>query len=210
MEKNKLVFILGLIIFILYGIYSYTSDVLDYINDSIILSIILIILFFLRNALKLTPFSFLLIIIASAIHLSGVFGFYNISPLPIQYDHFTHFIGLFAVSILLFNFFKKYFSGSGLNNFLILIMIILASLGLGSVIEQAEFLGFLKFGTGEGFLKFGGLGDTLTEGQLRDIDLIGGGWINTMWDLIFNFLGSLFGAIFMYVKYLYKKNEKRP
>ena len=91
-------------------------------------------------------------------------------------------------------------------------MIVLSSLGIGSLIETSEFLGFLKFGFGEGFLKFGGLGDTpLTESTLRDLDIIGGGWINTMWDLFYNTLGSLFGAIFMYVLYLYKnKNDKKP
>ena len=89
-----------------------------------------------------------------------------------------------------------------------MIIIFLAALGVGSLIEETEFLGFLKFGTGEGLLKFGGLGDTpLNDEMLRDIDIIGGGWINTMWDLTYNSLGALFGVIFMYTIYLYKKDD---
>lgn len=207
----KIIYFLGIAIFILFAIYAYFSNVKDYINDSIILIILLSLIYLLRKYLDFTQSIFILLIIGFISHNLGVFGFYNVSPIPIQYDHITHFIGLFAVSTLFFNFFKKYFSDNKINNVLILIIIILATLGVGSLIETAEFLGFLKFGFGEGFLKFGGLGDTpLTEEVLRDIDLIGGGWVNTMWDLVYNALGALFGVTFMYILYLYKnKNDKR-
>ena len=90
-----------------------------------------------------------------------------------------------------------------------LLIILLASIGVGALVEQLEFLGFLKFGFGDGLLRFGGLGDTpLTEETLRDIDLIGGGWINTMWDLIYNFIGALLGTILMYLIYLFKKDNE--
>ncbi len=198
-KQIKIIYLLGILLFILFAFYAYSSNVKEYINDSIILIILLTTLYFLRKQFTLSPTIFIILILAMASHDAGVFGFYSNSPIPIQYDHFTHFIGMFAVSLLIFNLFKKYFSSSKLNNVLILIMVILASLGIGSLIESIEYLGFLKFGTGPGLLKFGGLGDTITEETLRDIDLIGGGWINTMEDLIYNFLGAFLGTILMYV-----------
>ena len=207
-KQIKIIYVIGVIIFLLFVVYSFLSNVKDYINDSIILLILITLIFLLRKHFDLSSLTFILLIVAFISHNSGVFGFYNNSPLPIQYDHFTHFIGLFSISVLFFNFFKKYFSANKTNNILILLMILLASLGIGAVVEEVEFLGFLKFGTGDGFLKFGGLGDTqLTEQNIRDIDIIGGGWINTMWDLIYNFLGALVGVIFMYLLYLYKNRK---
>lgn len=204
------IYISGIIIFILFSFYAYFFNVKDYINDSIIAIFLVSLVYFFKKHINLYNYSFILLILGLVSHLSGVFGFYSLSPLPIQYDHFTHFLGLFAVSILFFNFFKKYFSENKKNNFLILVAILLVSLGIGSLIEEIEFLGFLEFGTGEGLLKFGGLGDTpLNEKVLRDIDIIGGGWINTMWDLTYNFLGALSGVIFMYFYYLYKRKMIR-
>ena len=63
--------------------------------------------------------------------------------------------------------------------FVLILIIILASLGIGAVIEQTEYIGFLKFGEGSGLLRVGGLGDTqLNEDNLRAMDIVGGGWIN--------------------------------
>ncbi len=208
MDKNKLIFILGLIIFIFFGIYSYYSNVKDYINDSIFFSVILILLFFIRKKINLTPISFSLLILALLSHLSGVFGFYNNSPILIQYDHFTHFIGLFATSILIYNLMEKYFTKNKYSNFFIILIIFFTSLGIGSLIEQVEYIGYLKFGTGAGLFKFGGLGDTIiNEENLRDIDIIGGGWINTMLDLNYNFIGSLAGIIFIYLINKFKQRK---
>ncbi|MBI2499403.1 hypothetical protein HYV88_04135 [Candidatus Woesearchaeota archaeon] len=209
MQSNRsltAIYFFSIILFTIFSFYAYFSNVKDYINDSIIAIILVSIVFFLKKHINLYNYSFILLILGLVSHLSGVFGFYSSSPLLIQYDHFTHFLGLFAVSVIFFNFFKKFFSENKINNFLILIVIFLTSLGIGSLIEETEFLGFLKFGTGEGLLKFGGLGDTPSnEGMLRDIDVLGGGWINTMWDLVYNSLGALFGVIFMYIVYIYKR-----
>jgi len=211
MQSNRsliAIYLFSIILFILFSFYAYFSNVKDYINDSIIAIVLVSIVFFLKKHINLYNYSFILLILGIVSHLSGVFGFYSSSPLLIQYDHLTHFLGLFAVSIIFFNFLKKFFSENKINNILIMIIIFLAALGVGSLIEETEFLGFLKFGTGEGLLKFGGLGDTpLNDEMLRDIDIIGGGWINTMWDLTYNSLGALFGVIFMYTIYLYKKDD---
>ena len=208
MKYNKLLFILGIIIFILIIVYSYTSQVTEYIGDAIISIAIITIVLFLRKHLNLTSSTFLLLILALTLHNLGVFGFYNISPLKVQYDHITHFVWLFPVSLIVFNFFKPYFSNNKLKNLLLLLFILTSSLGVGALIEQTEYIGYLKFGTGPGLLRFGGLGDTFNEENLRAMDIIGGGWINTMLDLNYNFLGALFGVILMYFTSLIYKNGR--
>jgi len=200
-KQIKIVYFLGLLIFVFFAFYSYYFGLKEYINDSVIAMILISIVYFFRKHLNLTSVSLVLLILGIGSHVAGVFGFYGASPIGVQYDHFTHFLGIFAVSIVLFNFFKKFFSDSRVNNFLILVMILFCSLGVGSLIEQTEYLGYLKFGAGPGLLKFGGLGDTpFDEENLRAMDVIGGGWLNTMVDLNYNFLGGLIGVLFMYYR----------
>ena len=201
MEKPKLIVtIVGIVIFLFYGLYSYTSGVTDYIADSFIFAVVLVILFALSKKINITSTGLILIILSSILHLSGVFGWYNKSPFPIQYDHLTHLVGFFAVSVMLYQAFEKNFTKSKFNNFSILFIILFSSLGIGAFIEQTEYFGYLKFGTGAGLLRFGGLGDTvLNEENLRAMDIIGGGWINTMLDLNYNFIGAVSGIILMHL-----------
>ena len=198
--KSKLIYITGIIFFILIIIYSYASNVNEYVLDSVISIVTITLIFLIRKHINLTNISFFLLILALLFHDFGVFGFYNKTPILIQYDHFTHFFGLFAVSILIFNIFKQFFKKSKITNLILILFVFISSLGIGSLIEQTEYLGYLRFGTGQGLLKFGGLGDTpFDDKNLRAMDIIGGGWINTMLDLNYNFLGALIGTITMYL-----------
>ena len=206
-DKNLLAYIIGILTFSAFITYSTAINFFEYIPDSIIFIVLISIIYFFRKSLNLNPISFFLLIIALASHNAGVFGWYNISPLPIQYDHFTHFIGLFSVSLVIFNALKKYFTKNKVTNFLLMLMIFFASLGIGALVEQTEYIGYLQFGTGAGLLKFGGLGDTPGEGDLRQMDIIGGGWINAMTDLNYNFLGALVGIILMYFTNKYKSKK---
>ncbi|MEK6847051.1 MAG: hypothetical protein AABY16_02700 [Nanoarchaeota archaeon] len=210
MRKSiNIISIIGALIFLLYAYYSYSSGETAYISDSFIFIGALLVLYFLRRKFDISELSFILVIIASVLHLSGVFGWYNQSPFIIQYDHLTHLVGLFAIAAVVFDIMKIYFGKSKFTNFMLLAMMFLASLGIGSVVEQVEYIGYLKFGTGAGLLRFGGLGDTvLNDENLRAMDIIGGGWINTMLDLNYNFLGALFGILFMYIANKFKLNKK--
>lgn len=199
MEKTKLIItISGIVIFLFYGLYSYISGVTDYIADSFIFAVILVILFAISKKINISSTGLILIIISSILHLSGVFGWYNKSPFPMQYDHLTHLVGLFAISVTLYQAFEKNFTKSRFHNFSLLLIILFSSLGIGAFIEQTEYLGYLRFGTGAGLLRFGGLGDTtVNEENLRAMDIIGGGWVNTMLDLNYNFIGAISGIILM-------------
>ena len=207
-NKNFPVLIIGYLVFIFYILASYYLNVTEYVGDSIIAIILLTIIFFFGKNLRLNriPFSFL--IMALALHTSGVFGWYGASPFFIQYDHITHFVGLLVVSILVYNFLSQYFTKNKVHNFIILVMILLVSLGIGSLVEEIEYIGYLKLGTGQGLLRFGGLGDTpFDDENLRAMDIQGGGWINTMIDLNYNFIGALSGTLLMYLINKFKSNK---
>ncbi|MEK6854815.1 MAG: hypothetical protein AABX73_01195 [Nanoarchaeota archaeon] len=211
MKKSiNIIFVIGVIIFLAYAYYSYSSGVTEYISDSFIFVGVLLGLYLLRWKFDISELSFILVIVASMLHLSGVFGWYNQSPFIIQYDHLTHIVGLFGIAAVVFDIMKIYLVKSKFVNFMLLAMMFLASLGIGSVVEQIEYLGYLKLGTGAGLLRFGGLGDTVfNEEILRAMDIIGGGWINTMLDLNYNFIGAFIGILFMYSVNKFKLNKKR-
>ncbi len=200
MKQNKLIFILGIVLFLIIAFYSYISQITEYISDALISIAIIVFVFLVRKQLNLTHTSFILLILALLFHDFGVFGFYNVSPILIQYDHFTHFFGLFAISVIIFNLLKQQFTNSKLANLLLIFIMFTSSLGIGSLVEQVEYIGYLKFGTGPGLLRFGGYGDTpFNEADLRAMDIVGGGWINTMLDLNYNFIGAFAGILVMYL-----------
>ena len=84
----------------------------------------------------------------------------------------------------------------------ILVIMMFATMGVGSLVEMTEFWGYLYLGEGDGVLFFGG-GDT--DPVL--INEVGGGWINAMEDLVNNFLGGLLAIIIFIFVNLTKPSE---
>ena len=207
--KSKLIYLIGVLLFILIIIYSYSTNDQEYVLDAVISIIIISFVFFIRKHLNLTNIGVSLLIASLLFHDFGMFGFYNKTPIIMQYDHFTHLFGMFAVSVVIFSMFKQFFKKSRMINFILILFIFVSTLGIGSLIEQIEYIGYLRFGTGQGLLRFGGLGDTpFDEKNLRAMDIVGGGWINTMLDLNYNFLGAFIGTTLMYLinKFKLKKH----
>ena len=180
--KNKLIFlgIFSQVAFLFYGFLA--SEYGYYFENS--LTIFLIILLDLKwDKMKINNWTFGLVLTFFSLHASGIFGFYNISPFPIPFDWILHFFGMFVLSIVLLNWLG--------TNAVTCSLVILAVLGVGSLIETTEYIGYLGLGEGEGLLFYG-------SGDIDDINYVGGGWINTMVDLIFNTLGALIGLfVFM-------------
>ena len=193
---KKGIFIAGLTVFLLLIIYSIVVKKIDYINDSIFFIVLISIAYYYYEKLKLTKTTFMLLIIALALHNFGVFGWYGQTPIIIQYDHVTHFIGMLAVAAMIYNILSFKFPKPSTKA--VVIVTILATMGVGAFIEQIEFLGFLSFGEGDGLFYFGGAGDVGVGGfgqlELPNFDAIGGGYINTLWDLTYNFLGAIAGT----------------
>ena len=84
------------------------------------------------------------------------------------------------------------------NNIFLLFIVLLVSLGIGSLIENLEFGGYLFLGEGEGGLYFGE-GDAAPGVDTDMRNIAGGGWFNAMWDLVFNLLGALAAIIAMLI-----------
>ncbi len=169
------------LVFLLFIPRTLSLGVPEYVFDNIIAVFFMIFFFLLRRFFSLHPLTYFLVFVAFLLNSLGMFGFYNQSPLPIQWDHVDHFYGFFAVTFLLWPLFFDAFKKK--NLFTASLFLLLAVLGTGVTIEYIEFVGFLVAGQGEGVLGQG-LGDTQTEfGSSL--------WMNTMLDLIFNLLGNL-------------------
>ncbi len=190
-KKPYLAYFVSLLVFFIFIVIAYTTNVRDYINDSILIIVLLSLLFFGYYSFKLKPWIYLTIAFAFAMHNLGVFGYYNVSPVVFQWDHITHLIGEFSAGAFVYN----YMQASGffknkkrMDKFNLICLAILAAMGFGVFVEFIEFIGYFVVGDGLGI--FGhGLGDINTE-------FINNEWFNTMFDLMYNFFGSLIGVLF--------------
>ena len=110
-------------------------------------------------------------------------GLYATNPLGIRFDHYMHFAAGFTIAIITDRIFNE-----RLNKIKRFILLIVFSLGIGAVGEIVEWLGYSILGSGEGFFRYG-VGD---EGE----------WRNLIFDMVFNF----FGSVAMAVPTLFRKN----
>lgn len=190
MNLRKLVAGLGIASFLVLIPLSLLNGTSGFIPELIIFAAITGALYFCFETLRLNVPIYSLVILSMLLHGFGVLGYYAVSPIPVQWDHVTHF-ALFSWGLMFFRFFEQWMDSRVFSrrNVLLLCAVFLAASGIGAVIELSEFLGYLQLGFGEGAFAFGpgdGLG---TDGDV--IANLGGGWINTGWDLIFNTLGIL-------------------
>jgi len=193
------ILVTAFLIFITFIPLGILSEVHGFIPDAFIFMGLSLFYYFTYNFWGLNPPMFTLLIIAHILHMGGTFGWYHISPLPIQWDHITHFFGSIPFTLLFFSYFRKawdkrFFTGA---NFIRLIIIFFAAMGVGQLVEASEFWGYLSFGFGDGTFMFGpGDGVAGKEGA-ELIDALGGGWINEGWDITYNFLGTVAGMLIM-------------
>ncbi|MBI2672393.1 DUF2238 domain-containing protein [Candidatus Woesearchaeota archaeon] len=196
MKKETYIYILAVLAFCFIIIYSILSKTFYYIADSATSIIVITILFLLYHKFNLNKTIFILIFLAMLFHNLGIFGFYGNSPFPFPYDNLTHFVGGFSLSIFFINYIKTFFKKSRTEKAILILIAVLAALGIGSIIEMTEYIGYLTLGQGEGFLYFGGTGDVTGDYNL------GGAWINSSVDMLFNLIGALSGLI---VYFIYKR-----
>lgn len=186
------IYVLSLIVFIGLIVIAYTVGVRDYVNDSVIILFLLSLAFFAWDSLKLRTWIYLLIAFGFLLHNFGIFGFYSASPVFIQWDHVTHFFGELAMGVFVFNYLYRSgaFVGGKLQTFYMCSVAVLAAMGFGVLVEFLEFGGYFLVGEGAGVLGHG-LGDINTE-------FVNSEWFNTMFDLIYNFVGAVVGVVLGY------------
>lgn len=177
------------------------------IADICFLSAILLVIFFARKSLKIKDFTFILLAFSFVLHIIGTFGFYNKTPVFIEWDHITHFVGIGTFTLLIYDYFKRVIvrlrkDTKKSDVFFYLLFILLAANGVGAMIEIGEYAGYSIFGQGQGGFRFG-LGDVdkivVTEEVMTDIEINAGGWFDSMDDLIWNLFASVVVLIALYL-----------
>lgn len=197
-KRDKQVAFLGVLVFLVLILLSKATGVGQFVNDSIIF-IFLIVLFYIKyDKFNLSTPVYAFFVLSLIPHNLGIYGFYLNSPIGLQWDHFTHFMPIMAMSMIFFRALMPCMKKG--KTFFFVLLALLAALGIGTFIEKAEFIGFSINGFGEGGFAFGA-GDGCA-GQVattvEEIDAFGGGWFNTMYDLVWNFYGALVGVLLMF------------
>jgi hypothetical protein len=209
--KRNAIALIGILIFAAFIITGYAIKETAYVPDSFGFIFLVLFLYFFYDTLNLNLAIYIILILGFIPHSLGVLGYYAQSPIFLQWDHFTHFVPLFAFALLFFRTFQSNLTKRLISrkNFILFVCIFLTALGAGAIIETLEFSGFLMLGFGEGGFRFG-TGDAF-GGEIvsaTDIDAFGGGWFNTMWDLIWNMIGAFAGLIVMiYFHFFYEKKK---
>lgn len=201
--------VISLLIFILMIPLAVMNGVYGFIPDLVMFIIMTLFYRWTFYTFKMNVPIFTLLVIGHILHACGIFGWYHISPVPIQWDHVTHFFGALPYALLFFKWMEQWMDARFFSkkNLLILMAIFLAASGVGAVVELSEFVGYLQYGTGDGAFQFGP-GDGVMGKEGSDlIDSLGGGWINEGWDFIYNTIGIIIGMLVMIILRVTRKNS---
>ncbi|PIN86091.1 hypothetical protein COV19_06360 [Candidatus Woesearchaeota archaeon CG10_big_fil_rev_8_21_14_0_10_44_13] len=118
---------------------------------------------------------------------------YGAPQLYYHYDWIVHIMGVgfmaIALSSVLYPYLKRAFD----SRFMTFLILILCTVGLGSLNEVVEFMGYGVYGYGEGFLEFGSGDSSPSQGP----------WTNSCTDMLNNTIGSVvfIGAFVLNKKY---------
>lgn len=186
--KLRLLFVFFTAIAVVFAIHAYINKTEWFSDQFLAVSLLLIGLIF-HKKLKLNPYLYFILALSITIHDAGTFGFYNISPVSIQYDHITHFFALFSLTLFFYNYFYK---KAEFNILEISIISLLIAMGIGALIEIWEFIGHI---TRTNF--FAGLTLDKTD-QGRE-------WVNSMIDLLYNGAGCLAAILIKQFKRMINK-----
>ncbi|MEM2916639.1 MAG: hypothetical protein QXT19_04770 [Candidatus Woesearchaeota archaeon] len=213
MKRHTPVTVLAILSYLVFYAIAWINDLAKYYGADIVFSAVFILFLHLTFRFwRLNVPVYTLLVLSFASHLCGIFGWYNVSPIPLQWDHVTHGFPLFSFTIFLYNFARQWMAERfwSTKTWAVLIIVLLSGLGIGAVIENIEFMGYLSLGYGEGGLFFGGPGDgqPITTAQMDAIQNLGGGYINTELDLVWNAFGTFAAIILM--SFLYFARKKAP
>jgi len=210
-NQVRIITAVSVLIFLVMIALAVVNDLPGFIPDILIFIGLTLFYAWTYKVFRMNAPIFTLLIVGHILHSCGIFGWYHISPVPIQWDHITHFFGTLPFALLFFNFLSQWADTNFFTrkNLLLLMTVFVAAMGVGAIVELSEFLGFLSLGFGDGAFMFG-TGDGVAGFEGTDlIDAIGGGWINEGWDFVFNTIGILFGITIMLLsKLIIKKPEK--
>ncbi len=166
--------------FIWKGIKEFYSQNPELLFDNFLTIALLLILLFQYSKWKFNKLSVIIALSALGLHHAKLYGTFFYS---IPFDRIMHFVGTFALALIIYQMIKP----SQKNVFTTALITILITMGLGTIIEHQEFIGYSIIGEGEGILGYGA-GDW-------------GEWNNISWDLIYNTLGAIVAALLSLLSY---------
>jgi hypothetical protein len=213
MQNKTIIAILGVLTYAVFLCIGWTEGTLKYYwPDAVFFAAFILFLYFTFDFWRLNVPVYTSLVLALGLHMCGVFGWYSNSPLFIQWDHITHFFPLVAFTMFLYNFARPWMANRfwTVKTWSVIMFLLLGGFGIGAIIENIEFAGFLALGYGEGGLWFGGAGggdaEAVTDAQARAIIEQGGGYLNTELDLAYNAFGTIAAVIFMsLIHFLFRK-----
>jgi len=211
-KQAKFLAVIGVLIFLVMIPIAYINGVTEFIPDLFIFIALTLLYAWMYDTFRMTKPILTLLIFGHVTHSMGIYGWYHISPLPIQWDHITHFFGALPYALLFSRFLGQWADAKWLTkkNLLLMMAIFLSATGVGAVVEISEFAGYLSLGFGDGAFRFGpGDGEGLGKSDIDIINVIGGGWINEGWDFISNTVGIVTGmTIMLFIALFQKKPDK--
>ncbi len=212
MQNKTIVAILGILTYAVFLGIGWTEGTLRYYwPDALFFTALILFFCFSFSYWRLNVPVYTLLVLSFALHMCGIFGWYNVSPVKLSWDHITHAIPLFTFTVLLYNFARQWMPARfwTAKTWGLMLLVLLSGLGIGAIVENIEFFGYLTVGAGEGGLFFGGAGDgqPVTSAQMDIIQDLGGGYINTELDLVWNGIGAVFAVILMSLIHFARKKE---
>ena len=222
--KLRLILSLYAIVMIIFARYAYITEAFTWLWDCVITFLIGFFVYKLRNKLRLTPLLFLLLMFALGLHAAGVYGLYTKAFFGLDFDHYTHFFGSFAVCMILVNWLLNKVCNvskvgkvckencshpTNLTNYkpyklsfaTVCFIAILMTLGISAIHETIEFLGYTLLNADGANLFFPG---NVPVNALTDADIGDSGtYFNTMIDIIYNAVGATAGCVVMGIKKLF-------
>ena len=130
----KLLTVISVLIFLLMIPMAMLTGVREFIPDLVFFIIITLFYYWTYDTFGMNMPIFTMLIIGHILHAAGIFGWYATSPVPIQWDHITHFFGAFPYALLFFRFFGQWTDSKWFTkkNFLLLLAVFLAATGVGA------------------------------------------------------------------------------
>jgi len=171
-------------------------------------------LYLLKNKLRMSNLTYFFLLLGFALHSSHILGnFYYSSPIFIPWDYLVHGVVFIGMTLLIFNYQKERINQQKifcLDNFLLFIILFLTIAGVGVLIELGEYAGYALLGLEDGALLFGG-GDfdhiQISSDVISEMEIHGGGWYDSMSDLLINSYSSLLTLLILFTYHFYRKKS---
>lgn len=211
-EPTSILFLVAIFFFLTQAVLSSFFESFPPLIDFFTVISLLIFAFILHLFYRFEKIVPIALSIGFLFHIAGLYkiipynpyyygNLYGAPQLMYHYDWIVHTIGTGFLAIGFSSITYPYLKKAFRSRLAIFLIILLAVIGMGSLNEVAEFVGYGFYGYGEGFLEFG----------TGDFSPDSGPWSNTCTDMLNNIIGGavFIGAFILIKKYNDLKSSKK-